>query len=52
MPVDLAVFAPERAPEIQRWAIGGHSLGGAMAARYVHRNPESVGGLVVWAARR
>ncbi|MDQ3247653.1 MAG: alpha/beta hydrolase, partial [Chloroflexota bacterium] len=42
MPLNLAVFAPNRAdqvitayPAIQRWAIGGHSLGGAMAATYV-----------------
>ena len=58
-PLNLAVFAPERAteiirafPEIQRWAIGGHSLGGAMAARYVYCSPGSVDGLVVWAAGR
>jgi len=38
VPFNLAVFKPAAAdaviaahPEIQRWAIGGHSLGGAMA---------------------
>ena len=57
MPLDLAVFAPERAgavmaayPDVQAWAIGGHSLGGAMAARFAYRNPQAVAGLVLWAA--
>jgi pimeloyl-ACP methyl ester carboxylesterase len=57
MPLNLAIFAPERAteiirafPAIEHWAIGGHSLGGAMAARYAYRNPEQVDGLVLWAA--
>ena len=57
MPLNLAVFAPNAAneviqayPEIQTWAIGGHSLGGAMAAGYVSNNPETVDGLVFWAA--
>jgi hypothetical protein len=57
MPLDLAVFAPGRAaevmaafPGVQRWAVGGHSLGGAMAANYARANPEAVRGLVLWAA--
>jgi hypothetical protein len=57
MPLNLAVFAPGRAaqviaafPSIENWAVGGHSLGGAMAANFVHRNPEAVRGLVLWAA--
>jgi pimeloyl-ACP methyl ester carboxylesterase len=57
MPLNLAFFAPSRAaqvmtafPGIESWAIGGHSLGGAMAANFVHRNPEAVRGLVLWAA--
>lgn len=57
MPLNLAVLAPERAaqvmqayPEIQHWAIGGHSLGGAMAAEFAFRNPQAVDGLVLWAA--
>lgn len=58
MPLGLAVFAPNRAdaviaahPEIERWAVGGHSLGGAMAARYVSTRPgEPAGGLALWAA--
>jgi pimeloyl-ACP methyl ester carboxylesterase len=57
MPLNLAVFAPDRAaevvaafPEIGLWAVGGHSLGGAMAARFAYQNPEEVQGLVLWAA--
>lgn len=57
MPLNLAVFAPEVAsqiiaayPEVDCWVIGGHSLGGAMAARYAYRHPQTVQGLVLWAA--
>ena len=57
MPLNLAVFGPDRAagvlaafPEVERWAIGGHSLGGAMAARFAHRQPSAVQGLVLWAS--
>ena len=57
MPLNLAVFNPGAAdkvmaayPEIQHWAIGGHSLGGAMAANYAVNHLEQVQGLVLWAA--
>lgn len=57
MPLSLAVFdlsAADRVraayPEITHWAIGGHSLGGAMAARYVQSQPTAVQGLVFWAS--
>ncbi len=57
MPLNLAVFGIDRAqavidayPGIQRWAIGGHSLGGAMAARFVQSHPGAVQGLVFWAS--
>jgi pimeloyl-ACP methyl ester carboxylesterase len=57
MPLNLAFFDPDEAsavmaayPEITTWAIGGHSLGGAMAARFVYQNPNEVEGLVLWAA--
>jgi predicted alpha/beta-hydrolase family hydrolase len=57
MPHNLAVFGSNRAqdviaayPEIQHWAIGGHSLGGAMAARFASRHPGAIQGLVLWAA--
>jgi pimeloyl-ACP methyl ester carboxylesterase len=57
MSLNLAFFAPGRAaevmaayPEIERWVVGGHSLGGAMAANFASQNPKSVQGLVLWAA--
>jgi pimeloyl-ACP methyl ester carboxylesterase len=57
VPLNLAFFAPNRAaavmaafPSIERWAVGGHSLGGAMAASFAHGNPEAVHGLVLWAS--
>ncbi|MGC8856307.1 MAG: alpha/beta fold hydrolase [Anaerolineae bacterium] len=57
MPFNLAVFAPDAAagvmaayPQIEHWAVGGHSLGGAMAAHFAAAHPGSVQGLVLWAA--
>ena len=57
MPLNLAVFDIDLAdeimaasPEIERWIIGGHSLGGAMAAEYVAANPSKVDGLFLWAS--
>lgn len=57
MPLDLAFFAPDRAldviaafPSVEHWAVGGHSLGGAMTARLAYQSPEAVQGLVLWAA--
>ena len=57
MPLNLAVTQVEAAdaiiaahPEIDHWAIGGHSLGGAMAAEFSYNNAGAVAGLVLWAA--
>ena len=57
MPLNLAVFGSGKAadvmaamPEVERWVIAGHSLGGAMAATFTHGNPDAVDGLVLWAA--
>lgn len=57
MPLNLAILGAERAsqvmadyPGVSRWAIGGHSLGGAMAARYAYSHPQAVAGLLLWAA--
>jgi len=57
MPLNLAVLGSNKAgdviaayPEIENWAIGGHSLGGTMAARYAHQNPGNVNGLALWAS--
>ena len=33
-----------------RWYVGGHSLGGAMACRYAARNPDTVDGVVLYAS--
>lgn len=56
MPFNLAVFDPGRAdaviaayPEILNWAIGGHSLGGSMAASYL-QGSDQVDGLFLWAS--
>ncbi len=58
MPLNLAFLAPNRAaavqatlPEVRCWAVGGHALGGAMAANYLYTHPDAAEGLVLWAAR-
>jgi len=48
--VDAALKVIAAHPEIKTWAVGGHSLGGAMSAQFVANHPNSVGGLVLWAA--
>ncbi len=55
MRLNLAIFSSGAASDvideyghIDNWVVGGHSLGGAMAARYAYRNV--VDGLVMWAA--
>ncbi len=57
MPLNMALFSPERAaevemafPEVKTWVIAGHSMGGAFAAQYAGRHPETVKGLILWAA--
>ncbi|MDZ4764242.1 MAG: alpha/beta hydrolase [Chloroflexota bacterium] len=57
MPLNLAVFDLNRAdtviaayPDIEAWALAGHSLGGAMAARYVFDHPTAMRGLGLLAA--
>lgn len=57
MPFNLAVFdinaangLKEHCPEIQNWYIGGHSLGGSMAASHLSENPESYKGLILLAS--
>lgn len=54
MPFNLAVFdinaadgIQERYPEIEDWYIGGHSLGGSMAASYLADNAEDYEGLIL-----
>jgi pimeloyl-ACP methyl ester carboxylesterase len=57
MPLNIAAFRPSIAdkviaahPEIDRWIIGGHSVGGAMAAQYTHTHSENIAGLEIWAS--
>ena len=57
MPLNLAVFDVNAAngimkqyPSISSWFIGGHSLGGAMAASYADKFREQIDGLVLLAA--
>lgn len=54
-PLSLAVFDSNMAgpiiesePGLEQWYVGGHSLGGAMACRFAHRNPDRVSGLVLF----
>jgi predicted esterase len=57
MPLKLAVLNPNAAdnvikenPEIKNWVIGGHSLGGSMAAAFAFNNPNVIKGLVLLAS--
>lgn len=54
MPFNLAVLdvgaaegIPEMLPEVKSWYIGGHSLGGSMAASYLADNKDIIDGLVL-----
>lgn len=57
MPLSLAVFGVNKADEVisayadmRYWVIGGHSLGGSMAANYAVRNLENIQGIALWAS--
>ena len=57
MPLNLAFMGVNRAnriradnPEIASWVIGGHSLGGAMAAEYAKKHEDSIDGLIMFAS--
>ena len=57
MPFNLAVFdinaadgIREQYPQIRHWYIGGHSLGGSMAASYVGKHTADFDGLVLLGA--
>ena len=57
MPLNSAFLGANRAaqvmaafPEIDHWAIGGHSLGGAMAAEFAKNYSQTIDGLVLWAS--
>ncbi len=55
MPLNLPFFGVDRAsaviaafPDTRNWAVGGHSLGGAMAAQFAYNHPEVVKGVFFW----
>jgi len=57
MPLSLAVFGINKAdkvitayPDMRYWVIGGHSLGGSMAASYAKKQSDKVQGLAFWAS--
>jgi pimeloyl-ACP methyl ester carboxylesterase len=61
VPFDLAVFGVRRAEEVldndaaalaRQWVLAGHSLGGAMAARYLNRHAEDrdIAGIILLAS--
>lgn len=57
MPYHLAVLKPDAAegvmeayPDITRWYLGGHSLGGAMAASWAAEHADACEGLILLAA--
>ena len=57
MPVNMAVFDSDVAseiiahyPAIDHWVMGGHSVGGAMAAQYTAQHPDVIEGLAIWAS--
>lgn len=57
MPLGLAILGTgvaedimDARQEVDRWVIGGHSLGGAMAVTFIDRHPGVMSGLLLWAA--
>ena len=57
MPLNLAVLdrnaaegIPEQFPEVDRWYLAGHSLGGSMAASFAAENADIYEGLILLAA--
>jgi len=57
MPINMAIFDSNVAdkiiaayPEVKRWVIGGHSVGGTSAALYTSTHPAQIAGLAIWAS--
>ena len=57
IPFNVAPFASNIAeeviadhPEIEQWVIGGHSVGGTMAAQFTKGHPDEINGLAIWAS--
>ncbi len=58
VPLYLALFNTNAAqpvlaahPDIEVWAVGGHSLGGVAASQFAKDNPENVKGLILMASQ-
>ena len=47
--INAAAYVQAEYPEIQHWALGGHSLGGVAASSYASTHPD-IKGLVLWAS--
>jgi hypothetical protein len=57
MPLNLAVLGVNKAedvvktfPQVHSWYIGGHSLGGSMAADYLYKHQDTFAGLILLAS--
>jgi hypothetical protein len=57
MPYRIAFFGINRAdeairlfPELSYWAVGGHSLGGAMSVRYANNHQDQINAVILWAS--
>ena len=57
MPFDMAFFGINKAdkiiennPDISKWYMAGHSLGGSMAAKYTSKNQDIIDGLILLAS--
>jgi pimeloyl-ACP methyl ester carboxylesterase len=55
MPFELAVFGIDRALDVKaanldvtRWALVGHSVGGAMGPLFASRHPDALAGVIIW----
>ena len=55
MPFNFSIFGPDKAddviaayPDIERWIIVGHSMGGAMAGRYAFHNEDKLAGVIFY----
>ncbi|MBL8224231.1 MAG: hypothetical protein JNM50_02785 [Chromatiales bacterium] len=55
MPMNFSIFATDKAleveaafPEIRRWMLIGHSMGGGAGSAFIHKHPDAVAGFVVW----
>ncbi|MFO1425517.1 MAG: alpha/beta fold hydrolase [Steroidobacteraceae bacterium] len=57
MPLEFALFAPDRAldvmaafPQVQRWTLVGHSMGGAIGGVFAAKHRDRLAGLIFWDA--